>query len=81
MSAAIIVHHLHDGVGHRVGGDHMAGQHLGQLILVLRLQKGIDRAVRQRGKGCVGRREHGKRTFARQRFNEAAALTAATSVV
>ena len=63
-------------------GDHVIGQDLGELRLVLRLQQCVDGACRQRRKGFVGRREDREGAGPLERLHENfAALTAATRVV
>ncbi len=61
-------------VGERLGRDHVAGEDLGQHVLVLGLQQVVDGAGRQSGEGFVGRGEHGERARARQRLDEAGSL-------
>ena len=59
---------------HRLGADDVAGQDLGELILVLRLEECLDRAGRQSLEGRIGRREHGERAGALQRLDQAGGL-------
>ena len=54
--------------------DHVVGEDRHELVLVLRLQQRLDRALRQRGEGLVGRGEHGQRAFGLQRLDQAGGL-------
>ena len=63
----------------QLGGGHLAGQdvigeHGGELGLILRLQKGIDRTGRQLGESLVGRREHGERAGTLERIDKPGGL-------
>ena len=54
--------------------DHVVGQDRGKLRLVLRLQEHLEGAGRELGERRVGRREHGERTLAVERVDQARRL-------
>ena len=63
-----------DLAGGDAAGDDVIGQDAGQRALVLGLDQRLDRAGGQLGEGGIGRREHGERTLARQRVDQAGGL-------
>ena len=74
VAATVIGDHLGNGGRHGFGRHDVAGQHLGQLFLVLRLQQRVDGAGRQGIEGGIDRSEDRERTGAGQGLDQAGSL-------
>ena len=74
VGAAIVRNHLADGVRHGVGSDHMTGQNLDQLILVLWFEQRVDGAGGQCVEGRVDRCENREGASALQGLDQPGGL-------
>ena len=60
--------------GHRLAGDDVVLEDGDELLLVLRLEQGLDGTLGQLGEGLVGRGQHGERALALERVDQVGGL-------